>query len=144
MAKGVTISIKGLTELKKKFSQLPKGFIDEVDAEMSAVSLEFVHDAAQAAPVDTGLLKNSISFERLGVMQYEIVSAAPYSAYVEFGTIEKVNVPSEWKEFAQLFKGKGLRKTGGIHPHPFFFPQVNPARNKLKDKIPKALVKAMK
>jgi HK97 gp10 family phage protein len=46
-------------------------------------------DARQLAPIDLGELKKSITHvvtQRSGRIDGEILSAAPYSAYVEFGT----------------------------------------------------------
>lgn len=143
MAKGVQITSIGVKELQRKFGKLADLAITNADAEMSSISVEFVNDAVTAAPADQGLLRNSITHEKRGVMNHVITSAAPYSAYQEFGTGSLVRVPSEWKEFALQFKGKGIREVN-IKPHPFFFVQVPKARAKLRKQIPQAIAKAMK
>src|SRR5690349_15050485 len=102
----------------KKFGSIPTTVKKEVDAEMAATANNFVNRAVASAPVDTGFLKNEITFSRLKEMNYEIVSGARYSAFLEFGTITKVKVPAELASYALQFKGKGLRKNGGIYPRP--------------------------
>jgi hypothetical protein len=129
MANGVKIEVQGLEKIIKKLGSIPEGVKKEVDAEMAATANNFVNRAVAAVPVgETGFLKSKISSERLAPMSYEIVSGATYSAYVEFGTITRVKVPSELTAYAMQFKGRGIRKSGGLHPRPFFFPQLPIAR----------------
>jgi len=45
-----------------------------------------------------------------------------YAPYVEFGTITKVDVPIELTEYALQFKGRGIRKRGGMKARPFLYP----------------------
>lgn len=45
-----------------------------------------------------------------------------YAAYVEFGTIEHVEVPLELTAYAMQFKGRGIRKKGGRKAKPFLYP----------------------
>ena len=44
-----------------------------------------------------------------------------YSAFVEFGTGDLVDVPEVFKKVALTFKGKGIRKRNG-RPQPFMYP----------------------
>lgn len=145
MANGVTIKIDGLDKLKKQLGSFPQHIKQEVDAELAAASNEFVNRAVLAAPVDVGILRHGISFERKKEMEYEVISSAHYSAYMEWGTITKVKVPSELSAYASQFKGRGVRKTGGIAPRPFFFVQIpfveKFLNQNLKDTVAKALSK---
>lgn len=144
--KGVSIQVEGLERLKKKLGAIPENVKAEVDAEMSSVAREFENRAVRAVPVGlTGQLKGGITSGRVGEMHYEVVSRMLYSAYIEWGTITRVQVPSDLVEYASFFKGKGIRKNGGIYPHPFFFPQLPIAQadlNKnLKEVVNRALTK---
>ena len=130
-------------KLKKKLGAIPENVKAEVDAEMSAVANGFVNRAVSAAPVDTGFLKGQITFSRLSEMNYEIVSGAFYSAYVEFGTITRVRVPADLVQYAAYFKGKGIRKNGGIYPHPFFFPQLPIAQAELNKNLSQVVKRAL-
>lgn len=143
MGKKISIQVEGLDAIRKKFKMIPVDLAEEVDTELHAAALDFETKAANAAPVDLGLLRNAVKSQRIGTMHYEIVSGAPYSAYVEFGTISRVSVPTDLVEFAAQFKGKGLRKTGGIFPKPFFFKQRGPVMDALMKKLNPAIKKAL-
>jgi HK97 gp10 family phage protein len=121
VSKGVTISIHGVDRLIKHAQKYQRNVVQEVDAELAAVAVQYEDRAVRAAPVDTGFLRSKISFYKNGQLSYVVVSQAPYSAYIEWGTITRVSVPADLVDFAAQFKGRGLRKTGGIHPRPFFF-----------------------
>jgi hypothetical protein len=143
MAGGITIKVEGLDELKRKFNSIPSDIEDGLDAELHAIANEYQNKAAEAAPVDLGFLKNNITSFRLAPLSYEVVSGAPYSAYVEFGTITHVSVPSDLVEYAAKFKGKGLIKTGGIHAQPFFFPHLPWAQSEVVKKADSVVKKAL-
>jgi hypothetical protein len=142
--KGVSIQVEGLDKLKKQLGNLPENVVQEVDAEMSSTANEFVNRAVIAAPVDTGFLKGEITFTRLSEMNYEIVSGARYSAYLEWGTITRVQVPTDLVQYAAFFKGKGIRKNGGIYPHPFFFIQLPIAQAELNKNLKEVVKRALK
>jgi hypothetical protein len=131
MAKGVFVSLNGFEDLKKRIGEAVNNYVPMLDVEMSEISNQFMNRAAEAAPVDTGFLKNHVTVNRLGQLSYEIVSGARYSAYVEFGTITHVKVPTGLEAYALQFKGRGIKKTGGMYPRPFFFPQVPIAKEEL-------------
>jgi HK97 gp10 family phage protein len=143
MASGVRLEVEGLDKLIKKMGKLPQHVVNEVDAEMDGVARGYVNKAVAAAPVDTGYLKNGITFTRLSPMNFEIVSSAPYSAYVEFGTITMVSVPAELTSYAAQFKGKGIKKTGGMPARPFFFVQVPWAQVELNKHLKEVVKRAM-
>jgi len=131
----VTVKIQGLDELIGKIETLPDTLKKEASAILEDGARVFVRNAQAIAPIDTGRLKGGISYEKIGDATYEVISAAEYSAYLEFGTIEKVSVPSELAEVAIQFKGKGLRRNGGILPHPFFFPQIPVVKEQIENDL---------
>ncbi len=49
-------------------------------------ALDIEANAKRFAPVDTGLLRNSITSHRLGPLDWEVESPVHYSVYQEFGT----------------------------------------------------------
>lgn len=140
MAKGITIQISGLKELQKKLKQLPQDLIDDVDMVMANGANDYVNRAASAAPVDTGILKRSIKQKKLAPMQYEVVSAANYSAYVEFGTRSRVSVPAGLEAYAAQFK-RGNSKVGGCPAQPFFFPQREPIKQQINKDLKQVVSK---
>lgn len=141
MAKGVTVQVDGIDKIIKKIGSIPDAVAMEVDAEMDDVCRQFVNRAAEQAPVDTGLLKNRITYSG-SHMKYEIVADTKYAAYVEFGTITKVRVPTDLTSYAAQFKGKGVKKHGGMRARPYFFPQMAVAQTQLNQAL-KAIAKRL-
>ncbi len=144
MAKGISIKTSGLTELQKKIKQLPQALKDEFDGALGEAAYDFEQLAVNDVPIDTGFLKGEISVIRRDPMHYEVISGARYSAYVEFGTINHVEVPSDLVSYASLFKGKGIKTNGGMIARPFFFKQRAPVMESLQKKLEPIIKKAMK
>jgi HK97 gp10 family phage protein len=171
MARGARIEVKGLKELKKKFGSIPKDVADEVDAAMAVAANDFENRAASAAPVNLGQLKGAISSNRIKEMDWEVVSPLDYSAFVEFGTRTRVQVPADLQSYAAQFKSggnkgdakkaiyewcrlKGIEEkywypiyikvmTVGINPHPFFFIQRGPVYKQLVKNCKEAIKRAL-
>jgi HK97 gp10 family phage protein len=87
-------------------------------------------DAVQNAPVDTGKLRQSISFELLdnGLSAHMFV-VVPYGWIVEFGTGGLVQIPEGFSELAGQFRGKGIR-TINRPPQPYMIPAFLKYRDK--------------
>lgn len=137
----VKVEIKGLKELNVRLN--PKRVVTEVDAEVKAAGKEFAKLANQSAAAqfgDKGILLGGIQpIKNPPFLQSGAESNARYSAYLEFGTIQHVNVPPDLKDYAIQFKGQGIRKTGGIIARPYFFPQQPIVQTNLIKRI-KAIV----
>lgn len=134
-----TVDIKGMTELVAKLDKLPAQLTKEVNGILQMGAEVFVLNAKRDAPKDFaggGGLTGGISFypnpvTGLGVA---IASSVFYSPYMEWGTIyyaaAGVNYVSnlsglkDLPAYAIQFKGKGIRKNGGIFPRAFFFKQL--------------------
>ena len=167
---GYTIKVEGLAELQKRLGKIPENLANEVDVVLDLAANDFVNGAVEAAPVDREELRQKISSKRNGLMNYEVVSAAPYSAYIEFGTRSRVQVPSDLQTYASQFKGGGqgdakqaifewCRRVGiaqemwypifikimtvGINPHPFFFIQRGPVALSIQKRLQPAIKKAL-
>lgn len=150
MAKGfVGIEVKGFDKVLSKHKRIPKELVSVVDAELGAGANDMENRAVADAPRDQGALVNLISSKREKAMHWVVVSAAEWSAFIEFGTRSKVQVPSELQAVASQFRGvttgkgakemiyawckrKGIEEklwwpifisimTKGINPHPFFY-----------------------
>jgi len=129
------IDIKGLKELQANIQKLPGQLKQEASAIMEAGAKNWVRNAQRDAPRDFGVLANEITYAPIGELTFEIISGAKYSPYIEWGTIEHVAVPAELQAYAIQFKGLGIRKTGGVFPHPFFFKQQLPVKVQIEKGI---------
>lgn len=109
---GITIQMLGLSELLAEIAKLDKRVIKLASMELEAACLTVVRDAKRAAPKDVGRLTQLISYVKHGDLDFEIVSAANTSAYLEFGTKTFVNVPPGWEDFAQLYQGVNVNNGG--------------------------------
>lgn len=100
-------TVNGLPELLNKFSELGRGGDRIAKAILNATADEIVVLAKQSAPADLGKIRQGIIKEQLSDYRVAIKATAPESAYQEFGTGGKVQVPAEMSEVASQFQGKG-------------------------------------
>lgn len=144
-----TVILTGWKEGIAKLNGMANQISKELDMEVGAAAEKWEGLARNSAPVDQNFLRQNISAKEVGLMHWEVVSAAEYSAYMEWGTRLKVKVPAELQAYALQFKGKPqegnakrliyewCRRQGidpsawwivfhtimvyGVNPHPFFF-----------------------
>lgn len=145
------IELTGWEEFINKAGKLPDTLQQEFAGEVEFSAERWSLLAKQAAPKDQGRLVQGISTAKLNDLEWDVVSNAFYSPYLEFGTKSKVSIPDGLESYAALFKGstgeKGVRvmiyawmnrvgipkesqwivyisimKTG-IKAHPFLYPQ---------------------
>lgn len=142
----ISVELNGFKELSRKLGRLAGEFEAEVDAEVEDVAKLFVSEAVHSATsqgiFDHGFLVGQIRYEKVAPLAYTVISGARYSAYHEWGTITHVRVPAELQSYAAMFKGRGIKKTGGIYPRPFFFIQVPKAQERMRD-IPQTVYKRL-
>jgi len=108
--------IIGLKELQIRLFKMQDKLIRDVDRELNDGAQAIAAEAKQRAPGDQGTLRQQIASRKLEANRYEVTSNAEYSPYLEFGTLEKVQVPAELTEYAAQFKGNfasGLYSEGG-------------------------------
>lgn len=150
--KGAYIEDKDMKELLKKFSNI-EGFDKYVDKNMSTA----VKEAENAATVAfrstfnqrTGQGRASITSGKDGKNRHYVKAGKHYMAYLEFGTVEHVDLsPLDElgieRSFAMQWKGKGTRSKGGIKAGHYFFPNVKKAYDKMIDRIKRDLNKILK
>lgn len=99
------ITITGLPELLKKFTDLGDQGKIIANASINATADLIVAEAKQSAPADLGTIKQNIGKEQIGDLLVSIFSAAPESAFQEFGTGGKVDVPEAMADVAAQFQG---------------------------------------
>jgi len=118
-----TISLSGLQGTINKLKKTADDIAIEVDAELAAGVRQMEQSAKRLCPVDTGLLRGSISTSRVQFMTWELVAQKDYAAYVEFGTKSNVKIPKGLEAYAKRFqRGDGTGQ--GVRAQPYFFPSV--------------------
>ena len=100
------ISLTGIKQLEGKLNNLTTILQKDVSNEINATALNIENQAKKLAPINLGQLRNSIALTKDSELTYTVAANASYSAYVEFGTGPQVNVPADFKAYAQQFKGK--------------------------------------
>jgi len=117
----INVQIKGIKETLKKFEKFGEEGVKEVQEVTRFVADDIVADAKRLSPVDTGRLRQSISRQEVNKLTQRIVSSEKYAPYMEFGTGRLTSIPTELKELASLFKGKGVKEIN-IPAQPFMYP----------------------
>lgn len=118
----VGLKILGVKDLQIRLNNISKQVHTEVMGEIQDAAMQWVANSKRDAPIDLGKLRQGITFKRIP-QGATVTSNANYSPYIEWGTVTKVDVPGELAEYAIQFKGRGIKKSGGIIPKPFFFKQ---------------------
>lgn len=96
------------------------------------IALNLSQELAKAAPVDTGMLKNSIDYKVDG--NSINIYMAKHGLYVEFGTAPRIIKPKNAK--AIPFEDGELKTHPGTRPNPFIRTTV---RTKMADIIKKSV-----
>lgn len=138
MAKGFNIEVsdRAFNNILKKY----KGKVDDVaymmDVELGAHGELMARNAKNIVPVDTGLLKGSISLKKDQFLSYQLVAQKKYAAYVEFGTGQGFELPEyvEWQELAAKYKGKGARQVN-LPARPYMRPSILAYWPKFKERV---------
>ena len=136
----VIVNVTGLEGVKKMLENADKAINQELSNEIASAANNIRNSAIRLAPVNFGVLRGSIVAEKITDLSYIIEARVKYAAYVEFGTGGLVTVPSEYKDYAILFKGKGLRKVN-MRAQPYLFPSLEMEKPKLIQRL-KALINA--
>jgi HK97 gp10 family phage protein len=136
-----------LNKLKNKLDKMRTFESKTLSNELGKTGSEIVRLAKRSAPVDKGSLKQSISAQRSG-KSINVVAAANYAPYVEFGTGGSVNLTDMIElgippSYAAQFKGKGIREVN-LPARPFFFSSARIGFKNLLNRLNGEIKKAIK
>lgn len=140
------MSVAGLPELLNKFADLGRQGERMASASVNAVGDFIVADAKERAPADLGKIRQGIIKVSVSQFQVMIAATAPESAFQEFGTGGKVEVPEEMADVASQFQGAGsgdmqafiLALVGWIGRH-----GISGTKNETPEQIAWAMAKAI-
>ena len=143
----IKIDQNDLLKLKNKLDKMRAFESKTLSNELGKTGLEIVRLAKRAAPVDKGALKQSISTQRSG-KSVNVVAAANYAPYVEFGTGGSVDLTDMTElgipeSYAAQFKGKGIREVN-LPARPFFFSSARIGFKNLLNRLNGEIQKAIK
>jgi HK97 gp10 family phage protein len=134
-----------IAKIKKFGEDGLKVLAEETSAQADVIRADAQSNVRKNRSIDTSNLINNIRARRISDLEYLIVSYAPYSAYVEFGTggHEYVVVPDELKEIADQYRGtKG--RIRNMPAKPFMYPALLTARKTFPEHLKIALKKLIK
>lgn len=117
-------SVKGISDVVASLRKYGKEVEEDIAdiTELTARGVEL--NAKNIVPTDFGKLGQSIQAIEKTKTMWDISAGgliAPYAPYVEFGTGALVSVPTEWKEIAIKFKGKGIKQVN-LPARPYMYP----------------------
>lgn len=143
----IKINQNDLLKLKNKLDKMRAFESKTLSNELGKTGLDIVRMAKRAAPVDKGALKQSISTQRSG-KSVNVVAAANYAPYVEFGTGGSVDLTDMTElgipeSYAAQFKGKGIREVN-LPARPFFFSSARIGFKNLLNRLNGEIQKAIK
>jgi HK97 gp10 family phage protein len=102
------IRVDGLSDTLQQIERFEEAFIKRVDREIEASCLKIIRDMKARAPKNVGRLVQQITYKKKGPLNYELISGANYSAYLEFGTKLNVRIPAGYQYLASQFKGVNI------------------------------------
>lgn len=132
---GAEALIKGLEKLQVDAERIVS---EEIETGVQVIRT----DAVNQAPVDTGLLRVSITAESQG-LSGAVATKTPYAGYQEFGTGGEVDIPEGWEQIAEQYKGRGER-TVNMSPQPFMNPAFESNVPRIIDNINRRIADELK
>jgi hypothetical protein len=102
-------SVKGVNETIKEIRKFGANVEKMIAFETEGAARRIEKDAKKLVPKNFGKLAQSISTLKVNPLKYKVTVNELYGAYMEFGTGTKVQVPTEFKDMANSFRGQ---KTG--------------------------------
>lgn len=143
----IKINQSDLSKLKNKLDKMRAFESKTVSAELGKTGMEIVRLAKREVKAPTGTLRNSISTQRSG-KSVNVVAAAHYAPYVEFGTGGSVDLTDMLElgippSYAAQFKGKGIKEVN-LPARPFFFSSARIGFKNLLNRLNGEIKKAIK
>ena len=138
------MQIKGLNTVISNLRRYGVEASKDIEAVTEQVARNIEKNAKINAPANFGTLGGSILAIKETPLNWKIQAdsnnLAPYAPFVEFGTGGLVEVPTELKEQAIKFKGKGIKKVN-LRARPYLYPALLQGRIEYLDKLKKLLKK---
>jgi HK97 gp10 family phage protein len=137
------MQIKGINSVIADLRKYGKEAEKDIEGVTELVARNIEKYAKQSAPANFGKLGQSINEVKESPLNWTVEAGgviAPYAPFVEFGTGGLVNVPTELKEQAIKFKGRGIKQIN-LRARPFLYPALIRGREEYLTKLKKVLDK---
>jgi|694.fasta_scaffold06677_22 HK97 gp10 family phage protein len=137
------MQLKGINSVISDIRKYGKEAEKDIAGVTELVARNIEKYAKQTAPANLGKLGQSIQAEKVNDYNWNIEAGgilAPYAPFIEFGTGGLVDVPTELKEVAIKFKGKGIKQVN-LRARPYLYPALLKGRIEYIDKLKKVLEK---
>lgn len=128
-------------KLTAEFKGLKSDLDKEIEQAIQIATRNTSANAKSFAPVNISGLRSSIHPIVKGKTG-EVLANVKYAPYQDFGTGDKVIVPTELKDYAMQFKGKGIRKVN-TRPQPYLYPAFFINRDRLTKDLDKRMKKVL-
>lgn len=116
------VSVRGISDLQRFLLNLAPRAKREIKQVTEATGRLIEAEAKQRAPVDTGKLRQSITYEPIkGGMGAMVSVNVPYGLWIEFGTGGLVEIPEGFEDLAATARGSGKREVN-IPAQPYLIP----------------------
>ena len=137
------MQLKGINSVISDIRKYGKEAEKDIAGVTELVARNIEKNAKGNVVANLGKLGQSIQAEKVNDYNWNISAGgvlAPYAPFVEFGTGGLVNVPTELKEIAVKFKGKGIKQVN-LRARPYLYPALLKGRIEYIDKLKKVLEK---
>jgi HK97 gp10 family phage protein len=137
------MQVKGINSVISNIRKFGKEAEKDIESVTEQVARNIEKYAKQTAPANLGKLGQSIKAVKEKSLLWSIEAGgilAPYAPFIEFGTGGLVDVPTELKEVAIKFKGKGIKQIN-LRARPYLYPSLLRGRVEYLDKLKKVLDK---
>lgn len=138
------MQLKGINSVISDIRKYGKEAEKDIAGVTELVARNIEKNAKSTVVADFGDLGQSILAVKQTELNWRITAnetgLAPYAPFVEFGTGGLVNVPTELKEIAIKFKGKGIKQVN-LRARPYLYPALLKGRIEYIDKLKKVLEK---
>jgi HK97 gp10 family phage protein len=137
------MQLKGINSVIADLRKYGKEAEKDIEGVTELVARNIEKYAKQSAPANFGKLGQSIKAVQESPLNWTVEAGgviAPYAPFVEFGTGGLINVPTELKEQAIKFKGRGIKQIN-LRARPFLYPALIRGREEYLTKLKKVLDK---
>lgn len=122
----VSVTVSGLGQTRAALERYRRSVPDRVQAATDRTGQAVAREAKGLAPFDLGDLRASIAYVPGTGGRGAVEATADHAPYVEFGTGDRVDVPSGLESYARQFYVNG---EGHTPAQPFLFPAAEAHRD---------------